>query len=466
MKIGFHGAARYVTGSKHLITLKNNTQILLDCGLFQGSGPQTDSLNREWGFKPSEVNYLILSHAHIDHSGLIPKLVKDGFKGTIYCTPATLDLTQILLYDSAHIQEMDSKFVNKRRAEQGKPLLKPLYLEDDVNICLSLFKAVDYNQVFKINEFISFQFTDVGHIVGSAAVHLDIVEDKELTKITFTGDIGRYNTSILRSPQNFRQADYILCESTYGDRLHDEQQITSQQILDAIKYTCLEKKGKLIIPAFSVGRTQEILFALNTLEIEGKLPNLDYIVDSPLSTDATTILKNHKECYNKKIIDLMKNDKDPFDFTGLHFTLDSMESKSLNQRQNPFVVISASGMAEAGRVKHHIAHAIGDEKNTILIVGYCEPHSLGGHLMNGDKVVRIYGEEFHVNADVQVIRSFSAHGDYNDICQYLACQDLKLVKKLFLVHGEYETQKNFQTRLLKKGFFEVDIPQMHEEVYL
>ena len=434
--------------------------------MFQGGGGDIEILNRTWGFNPEEIDVLILSHAHIDHSGLIPKLVKDGFSGHIYCTPATLDLTEILLYDSAFIQESDIKFINKKRAEQKLDLFKPLYTADDVKKSLTLFRAIDYEKIFSPIDGVKAQFTDVGHIVGSAAVHLDIEENNKLRKLTFSGDIGRYNSSILNSPKPFRQADIIICESTYGDKLHDDKQLTSQQLLAAITNTCLKKKGNLIIPSFSVGRTQEILFALNQLELNGQLPPLNYYVDSPLSAEATMVLKKHKECFNPKLRQLMLSDNDPFDFHGLEFIIDKINSQQLNNRKDAMVIISASGMADAGRVKHHIAHNISDAKNTILIVGYCEPHSLGGKLMRGDKKVRIYGDEYSVVADVEIIRSFSAHGDYQDISQFLACQDIKLVDKFFVVHGEYETQQHFQTRLLKKGFGEVIIPQMHQEFFI
>ena len=423
MKITFHGAAQCVTGSKHLLTLKDNRRILLDCGMFQGNGEEADKLNRIWGFEPADVDVLVLSHAHIDHSGLIPKLIKDGFKGKIFCTPATFDLATVLLYDSAFIQESDIRFLNKKRAEQNLLPLKPIYTGDDVKNCLQHFNTVAYEKWFEILEGVKVQFTDAGHIVGSAAVHLDIFENGKIKKITFTGDIGRYNNAILNSPKPFRQAEIIICESTYGDKLHDNKEISAQQLLDAVNETCLKKKGKLIIPAFSVGRTQEILFAFNQLELNGKLPSLNYYVDSPLSAEATMILKRHKECFNSHLQKIMLSDKDPFDFSGLEFIIDKEDSQKLNNRDEPMVIISASGMADAGRVKHHIAHNISNPENTILIVGYCEPNSLGGRLMNGDKQVRIYGEHYAVNADVQVIRSFSAHGDYEDISQFLACQN-------------------------------------------
>jgi metallo-beta-lactamase family protein len=358
------------------------------------------------------------------------------------------------------------RFINKKRAIKNLPLFKPLYNADDVRKALPQFKIHDYESTFEILDGVKVHFTDAGHIIGSASVHLDIEEQGTTKKITFSGDVGKYNNAILNSPKPFRQADVIICESTYGDSLHDEKSILAQQLLDMITETCLIKKGKLIIPAFSVGRTQELLYVLSQLDVQGKLPYLNYYVDSPLSTDATLILKKHSDFFNNKLKKAMQNDKDPFDFRGLEFVMDKIESQHLNNSTKPSVVISASGMAEAGRVKHHIAHAITEPKNTILMVGYCEPNSLGGKLMRGDKKVRIFGEEYDVNADVQIIRSLSAHGDYEDLCQFLSCQDEKAVDKFFVVHGEPKTQFNFQKRLLKKGFTEVIVPQLHQEIYI
>jgi metallo-beta-lactamase family protein len=466
MKIAFHGAARTVTGSKHLITLQNGKKLLLDCGLFQGMGKETDILNGEFGFDPVTVNYLVLSHAHIDHCGLIPRLVKKGFTGVIYSTPATKELGGILLDDSAQIQRDDTKFINKRRAKQGLPPYEPLYDLDDAEKALELFKMVNYDIWTRIDESIEVMFTDAGHIIGSAAVHLRITEKGETTHITFSGDVGRYNDAILRSPAEFPQADYILLESTYGNKLHDEVHGTSEALLQWIQKTCIEKKGKLIIPAFSVGRTQELLFALNQLELDNRLPAVPYYVDSPLSKEATEVLKNYPQYFNKKIRTIMESDKDPFDFKGLNFIKSVDESKNLNNLPQPCVIISASGMADAGRVKHHIMNNIHDERNTILLVGYCEPHSLGGRLMNGAKEVKIFGEFYQVIAEVGQMRSMSAHGDYDDLCQFLACQSPALVKTLFLVHGEYDVQQDFAERLRRKGFKDVVIPEMHFETGL
>jgi len=466
MKIAFHGAARTVTGSKHLLTLTNGKRYLLDCGMFQGMGKETDAMNRDWGFDPASVDYLILSHAHIDHSGLIPKFVKDGFAGKIYCTPATRELTGVLLDDSAGIQESDVRYENKRRANEGLPYLQPLYNTEDAMIAMERFVELEYGKWFAIDDFVQVMYTDAGHIIGSAAVHLRVKENGATKAITFSGDVGRYRDVILKSPQDFPQADVIILESTYGNSLHDMAVTTPDQILQWIEKACLQKKGKLIIPAFSVGRTQEILFALNQLELERRLPDLDYFVDSPLSVDATQIVKRYPQYFNKSIQRILENDSDPFGFKGLKFIKNVDESKMLNFRNGPMVIISASGMADAGRVKHHISNNIESTRNTILFTGYCEPHSLGGKLMAGRKEVNIFGVLHEVHAEIGSIRSMSAHGDYEDLCQFLSCQDPKKVQRLFLVHGEYEVQQAFKLRLLKKGFLDVEIPERHAEIGL
>ncbi|MGN6494420.1 MAG: MBL fold metallo-hydrolase [Agriterribacter sp.] len=464
MKIAFHGAARTVTGSKHLLSLKNGKKVLLDCGMFQGLGKETDVLNRDWGFNPPEVDYLILSHAHIDHSGLIPKLVKDGFRGKIFCTPATHELTEVLLEDSAGIQEDEVKYINKRRALSGRPYLQPLYSTDDAKKAGDLFRVVEYGSWFRIEEGIEFMFTDAGHLIGSAAVHLRITENGKTTRVTFSGDVGRYRDVILRSPQDYPQADYIILESTYGNSLHDQFKTTPDELLLWIEKACLQKKGKLVMPAFSVGRTQEILFALNQLEIENRLPDLDYFVDSPLSVKATEIVKKYPQYFNNTIQKILQSDKDPFGFKGLKFIKSVEESKLLNYRNGPCVIISASGMAEGGRIKHHISNSIESSRNTILFTGYCEPNSLGGKLVAGAKEVTIFGVYHQVHAEVSAIRSMSAHGDYEDLSQFLAGQDPRAVKTLFLVHGEYDVQQDFKNRLIKKGFLDVQIPEKHFEI--
>ncbi|MCU7695095.1 MBL fold metallo-hydrolase [Haoranjiania flava] len=466
MHITFHGAARTVTGSKHLITLKNGYKILLDCGLFQGMGKETFALNENFGFNAADIDVLILSHAHIDHSGLIPKLVGDGFTGKIYCTPATVDLAKILLEDSAGIQESDTEFVNKRRAKEGLPPYEPLYTVADARSVCPLFVETPYNHWMQINDDVKLLFTDAGHIIGSACVHLAIREEGKEQRISFSGDIGRYKDVILKSPEVFPQADYLIMESTYGDSLHEGVFDTAETLLYWVTKTCMEKKGKLIIPAFSVGRTQELLYFLNQLSLERSLPKVPVYVDSPLSYEATQVVKSHPQNFNNRLKKILQYDHDPFDFDNLLFIGSVEESKALNADRRPMVIISASGMADAGRVKHHIMNNISDERNSILIVGYCEPNSLGGRLMNGQKQVRIFREEFDVVAEVGVMRSMSAHGDYDDLCQFLACQNPAEIKSLFLVHGEYDVQLHFREKLMKKGYREVIIPEQHERIHL
>ncbi|QNR83814.1 MBL fold metallo-hydrolase [Pedobacter riviphilus] len=461
MNIAFHGAARTVTGSKHLIILKNGTQILLDCGLFQGMGRITDKLNDFFGFDAKKVTYMVLSHAHIDHCGLLPKLVAEGFKGEIFCTSATMDLARILMMDSAKIQMQDAEYAN-RHLRHGEEMEEALYTEEDVTKTVSQMKIVDYEEDFEIEAGIRLKFTDAGHILGSAAVHLTITEDGKSTRITFSGDVGRYGDLLLKSPQQFEQADYILMESTYGDSLHKDLDPIENMLFEIINNTCKIKKGKVIIPAFAVGRTQELLYALNGLELKGKLPDVPYYVDSPLSSKATQILKNHPEVYNNGVKETLKIDHDVFAFKGLRFIESVEESKALNADPRPCVIISASGMAEAGRVKHHIRNNIGNPKNTILMVGYCEPNSLGGKLIAGQKVVEIFRDEYEVKAEVQSIKSMSAHGDYEDLLHFLSGQDPTKVKQLFLVHGEYEVQQHFASKLKDAGFEHVAIPEYHQ----
>jgi metallo-beta-lactamase family protein len=466
MHIVFHGAARVVTGSKHLIELNDGTSVLLDCGMFQGLGDHTEDLNEHFGFNPQKVDYMILSHAHIDHCGLIPRLVAQGFNGPIFCTSATMDLARILMLDSAKIQMQDTEYSNKHRLRRGMPLLEPLYTEDEAMAAMHLFKIVDYDTDHEITPRIKFRFTDVGHIVGAAAVNLSVLENGRETRITFSGDVGRYGDMLLKSPQPFPQADYILLESTYGDSLHKELGPMEDELLEIIKQTCLIKNGKVIIPAFSVGRTQELLYALNELELKGILPDVPYYVDSPLSEKATQVMLDHPEVYNDDVKAILKVDANPFSFKGLRFIESSQESIALNTDPRPCVIISASGMAEAGRVKHHIKNNIGNQKNTMLMVGYCEPNSLGGRLIRGDREVHIFGEEFEVKAEVRAIKSMSAHGDYEDLLHFLACQNPALVKTLFLVHGEYDVQKHFSQKLKEKGFSHVEIPYQHQRVDL
>ncbi|WP_026631894.1 MBL fold metallo-hydrolase RNA specificity domain-containing protein [Dyadobacter alkalitolerans] len=466
MNIQFFGAARTVTGSKHLITTEKGTKILLDCGLFQGI--QTDELNEKFGFKPSEVDYLILSHAHIDHSGLIPRLVKQGFSGPIYCTAATVDLCRVMLLDSAHIQEKDLERINRRREKQGRPLLDELYNTEDAVHALSLFKSVQYGQTFYLGEDkeVAVVLTDAAHLLGSAAVHMTIPDAGTYKQVTFTGDIGRPEDRILRKPDAFPQADFIICESTYGDRLHEKQTDMQGHLLEIVHETCVVRKGKLIIPAFAIDRTQELIYALDQLSSSGKLPQIPVYIDSPLAIRATKIMKEHDECFNPEILAYIEKDGDAFAFPYLKYISDVNESIALNDKDEPCIIISASGMAEAGRIKHHIKNNIGDARSTILLVGYASGNTLAGALKRGDKQVNIFGQQFEVECQVKSMESFSGHGDYNEMLDFLSCQTPERVKKVFLVHGEYETQVAFKLKLQAAGFKDILIPAQFENIKL
>lgn len=458
MHIQFFGAAQYVTGSKHLITTESGTKILLDCGLIQGRMQDKDTSNRHFGFNPYEVDYVILSHAHIDHSGLLPRLVREGFRGIIFAHPATISLCEIMLLDSAHIQTEDLKRVNERRRKRGDELLQPLYDVNDVTSTLDLMQPIGYDEHVKVDKEISFHFTDAGHLLGSCAVHLDLTEKSAKRKLTFTGDIGKYGDPILRDPQPFRQCDILICESTYGDRLHPKILDSEAALLQIVNETCVENQGKLIIPAFSVDRTQELIYSLDKMANQGKLPGIPVYVDSPLSVRATAVIRKHEECYNQEFVDYIHDDPDPFGFKNLTYITEVEQSKALNSRKGPCIIISASGMAEAGRVKHHIANNIENPQNTILLVGYCTPESLGGQLKEGLQTVRIFGEEKRVKAQVKSLDYYSSHADYEEIFTYLTCQNKKKIKRLFLVHGEKAVQEVFKTKLETKGYSHIDIP--------
>ena len=450
-----------VTGTKHLVSLESGKNYLLDCGMFQGMGNETAGLNNSFGFDPSEVSHLFLSHAHIDHSGLIPKLVKEGFRGKIFCTAATRDLTEILLADSAEIQAHEADIVNKKALSAGDAF-EPLYTIDDVIKTMELFVAVEYNEWIKADDEAEVMFTNAGHLIGSASINLKITENGKTTSIAFSGDVGRYRSALLQPPSEFPQADYIILESTYGDKTHDIAANTIDSLYSWIKGTCVDKGGKLIIPAFSVGRTQEILYSLNQLELEKRLPELNYFVDSPLSEKATSVIKSYTDQYNDRLQNILKIDEDPFQFKGLKHVESVEESRQLTEYKEPCVIISASGTADAGRVKHHIFSCVDGEQNTILMSGYCATSSLGGQLLNGARKVEIFGDSCNVLAEVGQMKSLSAHGDQDDLARFISCQDSEQVKRVFLVHGEYLVQQEMTARLQRKGFNKIEMPSMHQ----
>jgi metallo-beta-lactamase family protein len=472
MKIKFCGAAREVTGSSHLITLDNGYKILLDCGLYQGGGDddgQTGdnrdnalkNFNDRWLFDPREIDCLILSHAHIDHTGRVPKLVGDGFKGLIYSTHATRDLCNLMLMDSAKIQESDAERDNRHRKNMETPEKKPLYTVEDVAETMRLFASFNYEQWFQINPDVRAMFRDAGHILGSASVTLEIREGDRTLRFGFTGDIGRPDRPILGDPLPMPEVDYLICESTYGDREHESAPNELDKLVRIVHHTCVEKRGKLIIPAFSVGRTQELVYILDKLNHAGRLPRIPVFVDSPLAVNATEVFINHPECFDQEVNRYMLENDDPFGFNDLFYIRSVEGSRSLNNMKKPCIIISASGMMNAGRIRHHLFNNIEQRRNTFLIVGYCSPNTPGGQLREGAKSMYLMGEFKQVLADVEVMDSFSAHGDRTEMLDFLKNQKASC-KKIWLVHGTIDRQEKWRDALQKEGFEAVGIPELGE----
>ena len=479
MKIQFLGATREVTGSKHLITTDSGHTILLDCGMYQGKGMETDAANRDLGFDPATLDCIVLSHAHIDHSGLIPYVVKMGFKGDIYCTPATRDLCALMLADTAFIQEQDVRTYNKKidrqnpHKEKGKKYkVEPLYNQQDVNRAMKHFVTYGYERRFRLFDDVLLTFTNSGHMLGGAICSLEVYEEEEGKKrwkrVTYTGDIGRPKSHILPAPQLFPQCDYLICESTYGDRLHDAPEATEEQLLGIVEDTCVYRKGQLLIPSFSVGRTQEIVYVLNQLYNDGRLPHIPVYVDSPMSTNATQIFRMYPDELSEEVQDTLRFDPDPFGFNTLRYITDINESKMLNHKEDPCIIISASGMLEAGRIKHHVANHISDPRCTILIVGYCEPTTLGARIQQpGLQWISIFGLDRRIKAQITKIESFSGHGDYQEMIDYLT-RSLQVndVKRVFVVHGAEEAAEAYKEHLHEAGFKEITVPEHGETVTL
>ncbi|MEY3051084.1 MAG: hypothetical protein RLY31_869 [Bacteroidota bacterium] len=468
MKLTFCGAAREVTGSAHLLTLDDGFTILLDCGMYQGSAEHMADFNGSWRFDPASLDCVILSHAHIDHSGRLPKLVRDGFRGPIYATHATRSLCSIMLLDSALIQEKDFEYNRRsrsrsRHSEQAK---EPLYTKEDVKTTMEQFVTFGYGKSFAVHPQVHVILRDAGHILGSASVSLTVGRPQAAPlRIGFTGDVGRPNRPILRDPQAMDPVDFLLCESTYGNMDHESPPEETEHLLRIIRHTCLEKKGKLIIPAFSVGRTQEIVYMMDKLEHEGRLPRVPVYVDSPLAVNATVIFGAHPECYDAELSSYLLQDPNPFGFSNLTYVKDVALSKALNNSPEPCVIISASGMANAGRVKHHLYNNIENPRNTVLIVGYCAPDTPGGALRNGARRLRLFGEEKTVRCAVEVMDSFSAHADRSEIASFLSNQHAS-VKTLFLVHGEIDRQEQLRNLLGGQGFHHIEIPRLGQSFTL
>lgn len=464
MRIKFWGAARTVTGSMHLLLLKDGRKILLECGIYQGSEGFKQSYNREFPCPPSEIDLLILSHAHIDHCGNIPQLVKEGFRGEIVCTHATYDLASILLADSAKIQESDAEYENRGRRRRGEPEIEALYTTKDVAPALSHFITYPYDRWVTVMPGVKLMFRDAGHMLGSASVNLRIDEDGKEIKLGFTGDVGRRDREILRDPQPMEPADFVISESTYGGREHESLPETEEMLLKLIHETCVERKGKLLIPAFSVGRTQDIIHILDRLQNQGRMPKIPVYVDSPLAINATRIFEVHPECFNEELIDYMHRDPDPFGYPGLHYTRDVASSKRLNVMQGPAVIISASGMITAGRILHHLRHNVENPNCTVLIVGYCAQGTLGERLINGAKEIRIFGDEYRVKARIERLNGLSAHADQSEMFDFIEqSHPAGRLKHLFLVHGEGDRSQMLKDYFLERGYSNISIPERGTE---
>jgi metallo-beta-lactamase family protein len=465
MKITFHGAAGTVTGSKHLVELEDGRRILLDCGMFQGLGELNDAKNYHFGFAPHLIDVVVLSHAHIDHSGLLPRFVDEGFRGTIYSTPATLDLCRILLEDSARIQESDHYYDLKRK-ERGENITvheEPLYTAEDVFPALRKFRTLEYGQAQEILEGVKLTFTDAGHILGSAVVNLAIEEGGRTRSLMFTGDVGRYVNRLLPAPTNPPQAEIIIGESTYGDRDHEPLEEASEMLLQHIVDTCVKKSGKLIIPAFSVGKTQEILYTLNALSNENALPGIPVFLDSPLAIDATSIFGRYAHLFRDEVKEELLKDPDLFNFPGSSFVLSAERSKWLNTYDKPCIIISAAGMMNAGRIKHHLKHSLGSPRNTVLVVGFCSPGTLGRRLLDGADMVWIHGEHIPVKAEIKRMSFYSAHADRSEMLRFMKSQDPSSVQHMFVVHGNDDARKAMKVLYEQEGFRNVMVPEQGEE---
>jgi len=450
MQIEFLGAARTVTGSMHFLHV-NGKRILLDCGLFQGRRAESTERNKIFPFDPKSIDVVVLSHAHIDHSGNLPGLVKQGFTGPILCTNPTLDLCTIMLADSAHIQVKDSEFVNKQHARRHLPPVEPLYLPDDAAKAMTQFQGFPYNKEFEVVPNVKATFIDAGHILGSATIRLTIQENGTTKTLGFTGDVGRWNMPIIRDPQFMGNVETLLSESTYGGITHDAPDEMEAQLTGVMQRT-FDRGGKVIVPAFSVGRTQDIVYSLHKLSDAGKLPSFPIYIDSPLAINATEIYRKHPECYDDEMREHILKHHDPLGLSQLTYIRTPEESKKLNDRKEPCMIISASGMCEAGRVVHHLANNIEDPRNTILIVGYQAEQTLGWKLVQQFTEVKIFGEIHPRRAEVVVFNSFSAHADGNELLKYIGQFDKKQLQRIFLVHGELERQEKLSAGLKERGF--------------
>lgn len=467
MEIGFHGAAHTVTGSQHLLRV-NGYKILLECGLYQGKRKEAERRNRDFSFDPGELDAVILSHAHIDHSGNLPNLVKSGYHGPIYATPATCHLANIMLLDSAHIQETDAGNINFKNAKKGLPPVEPLYTIEDAAQVAQHFYPISYHQPIEVAPGVNVEFYDAGHILGSAAVALDIEErsphKQRNLRLWFSGDIGRRNLPLLRDPELPDRAEVMIMECTYGDKPHSDPEQAYEELRQVTSRT-LHRGGKVIIPAFAVGRTQELVYNFNHMIAGNEIPRVPVIVDSPLAVNASDIFRAHPECFDEETAQFVRQGRhrSALAFDGLTYTRSSDDSKALNGRKDPMIIISASGMAENGRIRHHLKYNIENPRNTILIVSWQAPETLGRRLADRDKQVMIFGERYDVRAEVATIGGLSAHAGQNFLLEYARATQ-ETVRQIFLVHGEAKPAQVLTQKLADQGQGNVAYPDLHSVV--
>lgn len=466
MKIKFCGAATSVTGSCHLLT-SGDHQILLDCGQFQGNKVQEQMNHEEFPFDPAQIECVVLSHAHIDHCGRIPLLIKRGFKGTIYCSSATADLLDVMLKDSGYIHEKEAEWQNRKNERAGRPLIEPLYTYNDAVDSLKYVKAVEYDQLISINDDIKVVFNDAGHILGSAIIELFVNENDSTSKIVFSGDLGVVNRPILNDPTIIKKADYVIMETTYGNRVHPKEGNNMQALLDIIINTA-RRGGTTVIPSFAVGRTQELIYELNRYyesddnSYHKELKKLKVYVDSPMAYAATEVFKNNAQVYDQEMREFIMRGDNPLDFPGLEFTKTSEESQAINMDHSPKIIISASGMCEAGRIRHHLKHNLWDKNSSIVFVGYQAEGTLGRTLIEGVDQVTLFGERIQVNAEIHNLEGFSGHADRDGLFNWISGFE-KRPKQIFLVHGETESKEAFAYMLKEKlGYDPVIVREISE----
>lgn len=469
MKITFLGATRTVTGSNFLVEAAGK-KFLVDCGMWQGKAELEEQNREEFEFNPTEIDFMLLTHAHIDHSGRIPKLYNEGFKNKIYAHKATCDLCALMLPDSGHIQEMENQWKNKKRMRKGQKELNPLYTAEEAARSLEIFEPVQYDEIIEITPEIHVRFNDAGHMLGSSIIELWVIEDGKETKTVFTGDLGNNDIPLLDSPTMIESADYLVMESTYGSRLHLRNDEKAELFLNIVSET-LDNGGTVVIPSFAVGRTQEILYEINKLketkdddEFRRKYKTLmkaSVYVDSPLAISATEVFRENMNLFEPEVREeIMKGDH-PLEFPGLQFTRTADESKALNEDPKPSIIISASGMCEVGRIKHHLKHNLWNPKSTILFVGYQAPGTLGYNIVNGAKTVKVFGEEIAVNARIEYIEGYSGHADQEGLMNFIY-SFIDKPKQIFLVHGEEESQDIFKTKVEEEAGIPVVVPQWGE----